>query len=73
MCPNVPSLRLHILLKLKPMGESYVEDGILLYAAENENGSGDFISMSIINSFVEFKAEIMSSECWNWVNWTNEH
>lgn len=49
-------------MTLKPVGESYVEDGIILYTAENENGLGDFISISIINSYIELKGQIMSSK-----------
>lgn len=49
-------------MTLKPVGESYVEGGIILYTAENENGSGDFISISIINSYIELKGRIMSSK-----------
>ncbi|XP_066155435.1 agrin-like isoform X4 [Euwallacea fornicatus] len=35
--------------------KSYTYDGILLYNAENEDGIGDFVSLSLVNGFVEFK------------------
>ncbi|KAH1022933.1 hypothetical protein HUJ04_012244 [Dendroctonus ponderosae] len=35
--------------------KSYAYDGILLYNAENEDGTGDFVSLSLVNGFVEFK------------------
>ncbi|XP_050313632.1 agrin-like isoform X2 [Anthonomus grandis grandis] len=35
--------------------KSYTYDGILLYNAENEDGTGDFVSLSLVNGFVEFK------------------
>ncbi|XP_076261775.1 agrin-like isoform X1 [Rhynchophorus ferrugineus] len=35
--------------------KSYTYDGILLYNAENDNGFGDFVSLSLTNGFVEFK------------------
>ncbi|KAL1493054.1 hypothetical protein ABEB36_011193 [Hypothenemus hampei] len=35
--------------------KSYTYDGILLYNAENDDGIGDFVSLSIVNGFVEFK------------------
>ncbi|XP_060515918.1 agrin-like isoform X3 [Cylas formicarius] len=35
--------------------KSYTYDGILLYNAENDNGLGDFVSLSLVNGFVEFK------------------
>lgn len=49
-------------MKLKPMSESYVENGILLYIAESDGGTDDFISLLIIDSFIELKFRIMSSK-----------
>jgi hypothetical protein len=47
---------------VKPVGESYVEDGIVLYVAENKDGSGDYIAISIVNGYVELRGKIMSSK-----------
>lgn len=56
------NFRFKLLIKLKPVGESYVDDGLIFYIAENENGSGDFISLSISNSFAELRFKILTSE-----------
>ncbi|XP_065222037.1 basement membrane-specific heparan sulfate proteoglycan core protein isoform X4 [Planococcus citri] len=53
--------RFRLVLKLKPLGEStesYVDDGLIFYIAENEDGSGDYISLSISSSFAELKFKI---------------
>ncbi|XP_030748435.1 agrin-like isoform X2 [Sitophilus oryzae] len=35
--------------------KSYTYDGMLLYNAESDSGIGDFVSLALVNGFVEFK------------------
>lgn len=39
-------------LKIKPNG---VDDGILLYSSETEEGHGDFISLAVHDKHLEFR------------------
>lgn len=50
--PLKPARRLKFTMKIKPVG---VEDGILLYSSETEEGHGDFISLAIHDKHLEFR------------------
>lgn len=47
-----PARRLKIALKIKP---SDVNDGVLLYCSETDEGHGDFISLAIRDRHLEFR------------------
>lgn len=46
-------------MKVKPTG---VEDGILLYSSETEEGHGDFISLAIREKHLEFRFDAGNGE-----------
>lgn len=63
---EVPAFSGRSYVKLKPLKayhkltlefefKSYREDGVLLYNQQKVDGSGDFVSLAIVNGFVEFK------------------
>lgn len=50
--PPKPARRLKIALRIKP---NDVNDGILLYSGETEEGHGNFISLAIRDRHIEFR------------------
>lgn len=57
-----PQRRLKVSLKFKPKD---VNDGILLYCGESEEGHGDFASLTIKDRHVEFRFDIGNGNSMN--------
>uniref|UniRef100_A0A6P7FT13 Agrin-like n=1 Tax=Diabrotica virgifera virgifera TaxID=50390 RepID=A0A6P7FT13_DIAVI len=49
------SLKAYHKLSIEVEFQSYTEDGVILYNQQKADGLGDFVSLAIINGFVEFK------------------
>ena len=49
-----------ISLQIELEFRSYVDNGLLVYSHQNDNGSGDYISLAIINGFIEFRYDLGS-------------
>lgn len=66
---DVPAFNGHSYIQLKPLKayyklsielefKAYTEEGILLYNQQKYDGSGDFVSLALINGYVEFKYDL---------------
>ncbi|CAG9828275.1 unnamed protein product [Diabrotica balteata] len=49
------SLKAYHKLSIEVEFQSYTEDGVILYNQQKADGLGDFVSLAIVNGFVEFK------------------
>ncbi|XP_018333493.1 agrin isoform X1 [Agrilus planipennis] len=63
---DVPSFDGQAYIRLKPLKayyklsieiefKAYTNNGILLYNQQRENGQGDFVSIAVVNGFIEFR------------------
>ena len=58
---SFPVPRLEFTLIVKPSGETSIDDGIIFYLAENKDGSGDYIAISIVNGYIQLLGKLLSS------------